>query len=306
MEFKELDEKEILILEMIKDATEPIGSWNIVNRMAEEQIDTSSATIGRLLNRLESMGYLKKEKFRGRVITKKGLHAIAVSKQLKSMAVHQNKLNRFVEPQLLEDFLAVLEARRTVESGTARLAALRCTAEEIEHMDRILTSQENKYKEQKWITSDDLEFHKTIAKASKNPILETIYHQLAILGQQSMAFEYIRKKINAEYMVSHRRILDAIRAGNPEEAEAAMLAHIDSLVSDVNKYWETCLNENNQDEDDGNGDRQDEDDRNEVSQDGDERDETTQVHNVKDENLQDKSKGGNDTPEVNEPKDDLV
>lgn len=239
--FKELDEKEIHILEMIKDADEPIGSWNIVNRMAEEKIDTSSATIGRILNKLESMGYLQKEKFRGRTITEKGLHAIKLNKQLKDLMNYQNNLNKFIDPIILEDFLTVLEARRTVESGIARLAAFRATAEDVDKMDNILSRQESKYKEHQWITEDDIEFHKAIAEASHNNILQSMYHQLAILGQQSRAFEHIREKIHSEYMVSHRRILNAIINSDPDEAEKAMLAHIDSLIKDVNKYWETCL-----------------------------------------------------------------
>ena len=239
--YKELEDKEILILEMIKDSTEPMGSWNIVNRMAEENIETSSATIGRILSKLESLGYLQKEKFRGRVITDKGLHAITINKQLKDIATQQNKLSKYTDPKLLEDFISVLEARRAIERETARLAALRATAEDIELMDRILSNQENKYKEHQWITEDDLDFHKTIARSSKNGILETMYNFLAIFGQQSRAFEYLREKIHAEYMVSHRRILNSIKAGNSQEAEAAMLDHIDSLVSDVNKYWEICL-----------------------------------------------------------------
>lgn len=239
--YKELDDKEILILELIKNSSEPMGSWNIVNRMAEENIETSSATIGRILSKLESLGLLQKEKFRGRIITEKGLHAITFNRQLKDIAAQQNKLNKFTDPKLLEDFLSVLEARRAIERETARLAAIRATPEELETMDRILSNQENKYKEHQWITEDDLDFHKTIARASKNGILETMYNFLAIFGQQSRAFEYLREKIHAEYMVSHRRILNSIRAGNPLEAEKAMLDHIDSLVSDVNKYWEICL-----------------------------------------------------------------
>lgn len=235
---KELDKKELLILEMINEASKPIGSWNIANRLAEDQIETSSATIGRILNKLENMGYLKKEKFRGRVITDEGQHAILLNKQLKNMTNHQNKLLKYIDPRILEDFLVVLEARRTVERGTARLAALRATKEEITHMDRILTIQEVKHKEQQWITDDDLDFHKTIAKASGNGILEVMYNQLSIFGQQSRAFELLRKTINAEYMVSHRRIYDAICMKDPEEAEKAMLAHIDSLMADVDKYWE--------------------------------------------------------------------
>lgn len=239
--YEELDDKEILILELVRDSQEPIGSWYLVNRLAEEKIDTSSATIGRILNRLESLGYLQKEKYRGRTITDRGLRAIMYNKQLRDISTEQSKLNKFIDIRLLEDFLTVLEARRTVESGTARLAALRATNEEIASMDRILRRQEKKYAVEQWITEDDLAFHKTIAKASKNAILETMYNQLAILGQQSKSFEYIRKKINAEYMVSHRRILNAIRQSDPDEAEKAMVAHIENLVADVNKYWKTCL-----------------------------------------------------------------
>lgn len=239
--YKELEEKEIQILEMIKESAEPLGSWNIVNRMAEESIDISSATIGRILNKLENMGYLQKEKFRGRIITDKGLHAIMFNKQLKDIATQQIKLNKFLDPQILEDFLSVLEARRTIERETARLAALRAAPDEIEHMDYVLSRQENKYRDHLWITEDDLDFHKSIARASKNGILETMYSFLAIFGQQSRAFEHLRTIINSEYMVSHRRILNAIRAGDPVEAEASMLDHIDSLITDVNKYWEICL-----------------------------------------------------------------
>ncbi|MDX9871013.1 MAG: FCD domain-containing protein [Clostridia bacterium] len=241
--YEELDEKEILVLEMVGDAQVPIGSWYLVNQLAEENIETSSATVGRVLNRLESLGYLQKEKFRGRIITDKGMDAIRYNKQLKDITSEQNKLNKYINPQVLEDFLVVLEARRTVERGTARLAALKATPEEISFLDGVLARQEQKHKEKQWITGDDLAFHKTIAKASKNTILETVYNQLAIFGQQSKSFEYIRTKIQAEYMVSHRRIADAIRQRDPDKAEAAMAAHIDSLVEDVNKYWQVCLYE---------------------------------------------------------------
>lgn len=238
---EKLDRKEILILEIIRDSVEPIGSWYLVNRLAEEEIATSSATIGRILHKLENLGYLQKEKYRGRIITEKGLRAIFFNKQLKDITTEQFKLSRFIEPRLLEDFLTVLEARRTIESGTARLAALRATPQEIANMDEILSRQEQKYREEQWITDDDLAFHKAIAKASRNAILESMYYQLAILGQQSQAFEYMRKIIHAEYMVSHRRILDAICESDADEAERAMIAHIENLVADVNKYWETCL-----------------------------------------------------------------
>ncbi len=239
-----LDEKEIMILKMIRDAKEPMGSWSILNSLAENGVETSSATIGRILNKLENFGYLKKEKFRGRTITKKGLHAIQVSKKLNEMAFQQNKLLQFLDPQRLGDFLTVLEARRAIERETARRAALYATEQDILLMEEILKRQEAKYQEHQWITEEDLNFHKAIARASRNSILESMYSLLAIFGQQSTAFELLREKIHAEYMVSHRRILNAIKQGNPDKAEETMLAHIDNLMDDVKKYWELTFEQN--------------------------------------------------------------
>ncbi|QNB46425.1 FCD domain-containing protein [Thermanaerosceptrum fracticalcis] len=248
MTFADLGEKEIMILKMIKDAQEPMGSWNILNRFTDDGIETSSATIGRILNKLENLGYLKKEKFRGRTITEKGLHAIQVSKQLKDMALQQSKLTQFIDPQCLGDFLTVLEARRAIERETAKKAALYASKQDIQHMEEVLQRQEAKYQEHQWITEDDISFHKAIARASRNSILESMYSLLAIFGQQSRAFELLREKIHAEYMVSHRRILNAIKNGDPNEAEEAMLAHIDNLVADVKKYWEVTFRKKRREE----------------------------------------------------------
>ncbi|MFZ5943557.1 MAG: FCD domain-containing protein [Bacillota bacterium] len=241
MHLDELDEREIIILELINNAEEPVGSWNLLNRLTEENIETSSATIGRILNKLENNGYLQKEKFKGRTITAKGKHAITFNKQLKDMAFQQSKLSQFIDPKRLGDFLIVLDARRAIERETAKKAAIYASSDEIEQMEKILSRQEAKYKEHQWITDDDLAFHKIIAKSSRNPILESMYSLLAIFGQQSRAFEHLRQEIHAEYMVSHRRILDAIISHNSGEAERAMLDHIDNLVEDVKKYWESCF-----------------------------------------------------------------
>ncbi|MFZ7102804.1 MAG: FCD domain-containing protein [Peptococcaceae bacterium] len=244
MHFDELDEREILILELMSNSEEPLGSWNLLNRLSEENIETSSATIGRILNKLENNGYLKKEKFKGRIITEKGRHAIVLNKQLKDMAFEQSKLSQYIDPKQLGDFLIVLDARRAIERETAKKAAIYSSPEDINQMEKILSLQEEKYKDHQWITDDDLAFHKLIAKASRNPILESMYSLLAIFGQQSRAFEYLRQKINAEYMVSHRRILNAIKKHDALEAETAMLAHIDNLVEDVQKYWKSCYIDN--------------------------------------------------------------
>lgn len=236
---KNIDEKELLVLEIIRDSNEPVGSWVIADKLVEKGYSVSSATVGRILNKLEKMGYLEKEKFRGRVITKKGEEAIKTTNVINKIEFHKKKLEKYINTKVLEDFLMILEARKSIERTTARLAAENITQEEIAELERILETQENNYRMHKSISQNDLDFHKAIARASRNKVLETLYHIISLSGQQSEIFEYLREKVGAPYMVSHRKILEALKKGDPDESEKSMIEHIENLIKDVRTYWKT-------------------------------------------------------------------
>ncbi|MDI3534019.1 MAG: GntR family transcriptional regulator, transcriptional repressor for pyruvate dehydrogenase complex [Thermosediminibacterales bacterium] len=236
---KNIDEKELLVLEIIRDSNEPVGSWVIADKLSEKGYSVSSATVGRILNKLEKMGYLEKEKFRGRVITKKGEEAIKTTNVINKIEFHKKKLEKYINTKVLEDFLVILEARKSIERTTARLAAENITQEEIAELERILETQENNYRMHKSISQNDLDFHKAIARASRNKVLETLYHIISLSGQQSEIFEYLREKVGAPYMVSHRKILEALKKGDPDESEKSMIEHIENLIKDVRTYWKT-------------------------------------------------------------------
>ncbi len=233
---EELDEKELLILELIRNAPEPIGSWYIVNYLNKRNIQVSSATVGRVLNKLDGMGYLQKEKFRGRVLTAKGLQVIKYNKRLKDMVKEQHKITKLIDKKLLEDLLVVLEARRAVEGAAARMAAIRATPEDIATMEQCLNYRYQNATEKNWISGDNLVFHKSIAKAAKNNILESFFHQLAILTKQSKDLELLCQKTATDIPRYHESIMEAIKDHNPEAAEKAMAEHIESLIDDINAH----------------------------------------------------------------------
>lgn len=234
-----MDEKELMILEFVSDSDKPIGSWALVERLEERGVNASSATIGRILNKLERMGYVKKKQFKGRVITDKGEEAIKIANHMNKIDYHKKRLDEYINTNVLENFIMVLEARLSIEKETARLAARHATPGEIEEMENVLHSQEKKYSEQSSIASSDIEFHRAIARASRNKVLESLYNIVSYSGQQSELFEYIRKKVNSPYMVSHWKILDSIKSHNEELAVECMKEHIHSLMEDVKKYWES-------------------------------------------------------------------
>lgn len=233
-----LDSKELIVLECIASSEEPIGSWFLVELLEERSVNTSSATIGRILSRLERVGYVEKESFKGRVITPKGLEAIRNAKTIEKINYHKNELDKMINTKVLEDFIMVLQARKAIERETARLAAQYSTDEEIEEMTSILRRQEYHISSRSSIAQDDIDFHKAIAKGSRNTVLESLYTIISTMGQQSELFEYVRAQVKSPYSKSHRDILNAIKNHDENEAERCMIQHTENLIQDVTMYWD--------------------------------------------------------------------
>jgi GntR family transcriptional regulator, transcriptional repressor for pyruvate dehydrogenase complex len=239
-----LDEKELIILECIAESVEAIGSWYLVEKLDERNISISSATIGRVLTHLERLGYVEKAGFKGRIITQSGLKAIENAKTIQKINFHKEELDRIINTKVLDDFIMVLQARKAIERETVILAAQNITEQEIKRIDEILMHQENNYREKRSIAEDDINFHKTIAKASRNSVLEALYNIISTYGQQSELFEYVRAaQIKMPYNVAHRRIFEAIKNHDEVEAEKAIDEHMQNLIRDVTAYWDKWYTE---------------------------------------------------------------
>lgn len=253
-----LDYKELIVLECIASSETPIGSWYLVEKLEEKGIKVSSATIGRILRTLEKHGYVQKEKFKGRMITEKGLEAIEKAKTIKKINYHKNQLDKIITTDVLEKYIMVLQARIAIERETAKLAAQNITEEEVKHLEEILKRQEKNYKEGKSVSQDDIDFHKTIAKASRNEVFEALYNIISTYKQQSKFFERIRLQVKLPYNISHRKIFNAIKNHNDMEAEKYMMEHIKNLMEDVTVYWDEYYDNDSKYEKSSNGSGEDE------------------------------------------------
>ena len=226
------------ILEIISESEEPVGSWSIMNTFKEQGIEVSSATIGRELNQLEVLGYVKKFGFKGRMITDLGRRVIEEAKNSLEIDYYKNSLDEMLNSNILENFLMVLEARLAIERQTARLASQRITDEEIAELRRCLNNQKEHFRGHKSIAEDDISFHLGIARASKNQALVSLYMLLSSMGQQSELFEHLRQRVGDSYSTYHQDILSALEQHDPDTAEECMKKHIGKLVDDVNAYWD--------------------------------------------------------------------
>lgn len=233
-----LDNKELMILQSISSSKTPIGSWYLVEDLEKKGIKIGSATIGRILVRLEKLGYLEKVSFKGRKITPKGLDTLAEAETIQKIDYHKQKLDTMITTEVLENFIMVLEARKAIERETVRLAARNISDKEIETLEAILEQQEGDYSKGISIAQDDIDFHRTIAKASRNLVFEALYNIISTYNQQSELFEKIRHQVKTTYNVSHRKIFHAIRQHDETAAEHYMVEHLQNLIKDVSTFWD--------------------------------------------------------------------
>ena len=120
---RHLDERELVVLECLRDATGPIGSWSLVESLEARKFKVSSASIGRILYSLEQRSLVEGKGNQGRVITKNGLQAIRHTKAVNSMNLQRENLETLINSNVMEEYIMVLQARKAIERETVRLAA---------------------------------------------------------------------------------------------------------------------------------------------------------------------------------------
>ena len=228
---------EMLILKMVWDIGRPIGSGNLFRICEDKNILLSQATIGRILAKLKHYGCLKKKGNKGRMINKKGKLEITNAKMIKELDNYKRELDNLLDTKVLKKFLMILDARKTIESATARMAAKNIKDKEIKKLEKLLGKKRSNYMKGENDALVDIDFHTTIAEASGNEVLKLLYLIVSKMGQQSDLFRYMRKKAGVAYLTSHDEIVEALKEHNSDKAEEAMIRHIEILKSEVRRYW---------------------------------------------------------------------
>lgn len=243
-----LDDIEIRVLKIIEKSEGPIGTWAVEKKLKEENVDVSTATVGRILSKLENSGFLEKQKNKGRTITAEGKIALKRADTISVINYHEDKLNKIITTELLENFIMIIQARKAIERETCRLATRYITQAELDKLETIVNTQEKKLINGESIAKEDIEFHKTIARASRNTLLESMYSIISTFKQQSMVFEKLRKEINSPNNTYHRKIYNAIKNNDENKAVQLMEGHMDNLMNDVLIYWNSYSSNDNNDD----------------------------------------------------------
>jgi DNA-binding FadR family transcriptional regulator len=194
------------------------GNWPVGSRIPTESelsqlTATSRNTVREAVQSLVHAGLLERRQGSGTYVLASSELAGAVSRRVASA--------RHVD---------VLEVRRTLEVGCARLAAVRRTPDDMALLRSLLAQRSAARQENDvdTIVTVDVELHRAIARASHNPVLADLYDNLMGALQENVRRNV--EELPAHEDEDHAGLVKAIIDGEPERAAEEAALFLDALL----------------------------------------------------------------------------
>jgi GntR family transcriptional regulator, transcriptional repressor for pyruvate dehydrogenase complex len=126
----------------------------------------------------------------------------------------------------------IIEAREALEVKLVSLAAARRSDAEMAAIDAAIEKMESEIDAgERGVVGDEM-FHEAITAAAHSSLLAKLMHEISGLIKETRIESLSQEDRPRASLEGHRRIADAVRKQDPQEASQAMADHI-RLVSDV-------------------------------------------------------------------------
>ncbi|MBY0523781.1 MAG: GntR family transcriptional regulator [Gemmataceae bacterium] len=133
-----------------------------------------------------------------------------------------------------EDFAEIRSLRTTFQVMSAKLAAVKHTAEELERLEMIV-KQADKTRDPTEFSRMDIAFHDEIARMARHERLYQCWSNLR--GQMELWIarahrerERIKHDVREETLRAHRQMIEVLRSRRSDEAARLMEIHCDSMA----------------------------------------------------------------------------
>jgi len=178
------------------------------------QIGVSRPTVRVGLRALAAMGVVRTRHGAGTFVTE---FPVLDSEPLSFLAA----LHGFTRDEMYE-------ARRILEVGAAALAAERATPDQMTAISEEIANLFASMDDPQAFLVHDIRFHRAVAAASGNPIVASLVEMVSVVSydQQRKTAERATGRNLRDAAEMHRRVYQAIRSRNPEEARGAMNEHL--------------------------------------------------------------------------------
>ena len=212
-----------------------IRSGEKLQKLPSEQELSKNFNVSRTVIR-EALKVLKE---RGLIDSRNGGGSFIVSPKTETIS---GALDRIIQIKNINND-DLHNMRLILETEGARLAALNPLTDEIEELEDILQKMEDVSLPLEKRIRLDAEFHVTMVRAGKNELLGIFTEVMTLLLNDYMVKGVFGPSGIRKTLVQHRKILEAIRRGDPNSAEKALRAHLIAARENVGKYEETSPSE---------------------------------------------------------------
>jgi GntR family transcriptional repressor for pyruvate dehydrogenase complex len=133
---------------------------------------------------------------------------------------------RLLTERRMTTLMEVWELRHFLEEGNVALAAERATAEDLDDLEELLTQARQILDDPEEVYRAELKFHKGLAKAAHNTVLELMMEIISVLLEETLKstdFAALSHGVD-----SHAVILQAVRARDGDAAREAMYRHLNA------------------------------------------------------------------------------
>ena len=120
----------------------------------------------------------------------------------------------------------IVEARLIFEPEAARLAAQRAQPEDLEEMKDVIEKMSDAVEKGELPGSFDLKFHKLIARAARNPILEMLSESMLEVASQVITNLHPSADVLRHVVKRHRDVFEAVSKRDAHLAYDVMSKHI--------------------------------------------------------------------------------
>lgn len=196
--------------------------WNIGEKLPNEAalssaLAVSRGTVREAVRVLASQGILE---------TRQGSGTYVLSATGTSLSLATAK-----RAGLREQF----EARLALDVEAGRLAALRCSPDDVDRL-RALLAERGEYagREKAAFVARDFAFHRAVIATSRNSVLMGLYDFSSRLIAETIAAT-LEDDLPEPDMAAHRAIVDAIETGDPDRADAAVRRFMAPVLAALDK-----------------------------------------------------------------------
>ena len=199
-------------------------------RELAQRLGVSRATLSQALVALEVIGAVEVRHGDGTLVTDRGARGRS-GLDHQDPAADDDAVARAIREHA-DRLPDVIDARDALEQKLAALAAGRRTDDDLARIDRALeVMAEDVDRGGRGVAGDEA-FHGAVTAAAHSPVLATMMATISELITETRIESLSQPGRPQESLAGHRRIAEAVRAGDPQAAAVAMHDHIE-LVSDV-------------------------------------------------------------------------